>query len=77
MKKQKIKCPICNKEFKTKKWKARKGLLEGETIIGSVFCSRKCRKKFRLLVQLNDILEEIEKLNSQINHRRKKYENKK
>ncbi len=61
MKTRKQICPVCGKKFKTKEWRARKGFLKGSTIVKKIFCSNKCRKRLRLLVDLNEILDELEK----------------
>ena len=62
MKTRIMKCAICNKKFVVKEWKSRKGVLKGSTIISDVFCSNKCRKRFKLLIKLNDVLEEIDEV---------------
>jgi hypothetical protein len=41
-----MKCAVCHKQFKTKRWVSRKGCLKGFTIIQTGFCSEKCKKKF-------------------------------
>jgi len=59
---EKTKCVMCNKGMKVRTWKARKGILKGSTIVSDVFCGKKCKKKFRLLILLNDIIDQLEEL---------------
>lgn len=62
MKDVKLKCPVCGDQFVTKEWVKRKGALKGSKIIKKVLCSSKCRKRMDLLICLNDILEELDRL---------------
>jgi len=61
MKQEKRNCPICGKSRIIKQWKARKGVLKGHNMCSDIFCSKKCRRKFKLLIILNDVLEELDK----------------
>jgi len=49
----KTKCCICGNTFITRAWIEQEGVLKGEKIIESCFCSRKCRIKFKQLVKQN------------------------
>lgn len=61
MKKESGKCATCRKPVVIKTWISRKGLLKSKTIASGLFCSKKCFKRFKLLILLNDILEELDK----------------
>ncbi len=54
-------CVVCEKKFNTGKWLIRKGGLKGSWMT-RVMCSVKCKKRFGLMIALNDILEEFDKL---------------
>lgn len=41
------KCLTCGKFYVTKLWICQSGMLKGHWIIGSMYCSTKCSKKFR------------------------------
>jgi hypothetical protein len=45
------KCLVCNKFYVTKLWVCQRGALKGYWIIGSCYCSTKCSKKGRELLE--------------------------
>jgi len=61
IKKIKTKCVICKKRFTTRSWKSKLGDIKCN-VIGTAFCSKKCRKRFKLIIILNDILDALDKL---------------
>jgi hypothetical protein len=64
-----MRCVICKKRIKVRTWKAKKGILKGQTIISKVFCGKSCRNKFKLLIKKNDYEEARKKMNMFINNK--------
>ena len=61
MKKIETKCVICKKKFKTRQWKSKLGNTK-VNVIGTAFCSKKCRKRFKLIILLDEVLEAIDEI---------------
>jgi len=56
------KCVMCPKKFKVTIRKSK--VLKGANVISDVFCSDKCKKKFKLFIILNDVLVMLEELDN-------------
>lgn len=55
LEKRKINCSVCDKEFTTEQWVEEEGILKGQKIIKTTFCSDKCKKKFdKLIKEIDD-----------------------
>lgn len=51
------KCVWCKKSYETKTWIESKGMLKGQKIIESAYCSPKCEKL--MTIKLNELNERI------------------
>ena len=58
-------CPICKKKIRVKTWIQTTGLLKGEKIV-DIWKHKDCKRYFYLVMLLDDIQEELEKLKKKI-----------
>ena len=61
-KKEYRKCLMCKKKIEYREWTSKKGILKGQKMCSDLMCKGNCRKRFKLLIHLNDVIEELDRL---------------
>ena len=69
-------CVVCNKSFITTERKSKIGTIDA-TIIGSCYCSRKCRQIMKYTIMISDLHEDIDDIQTKIDKLKGKKKRKK